>query len=129
MSYHRSLIAKLQQNGHWLVSGSPTSITLTKTFGKKTRKVVSVILEKEKDNTYTLAPIDYAYRSSISHFDYAGEEHRWARNKGFIKSLTTTLKAVGMWDFVKNKNTFIQVNENNPKAKKAAIRDELKTIL
>jgi hypothetical protein len=102
---------------------------LTKKFGKKLSKVVSVDIEKERDNMYVIAPIDYAFRSTISHFDYTGEEHRWARNKGFLKCLINSLKQAKIWDLIKNKDTFISVNTNNPKSNKAKIREQLRSIL
>lgn len=129
MSFHRSLIAKLQRQGRWLVSGSAHTITLTKKFGKKHGKVVSVNLSKETDGTYTVAPIDYEFRSTVSHFDYGAEEHRWARNKCFIRSLISSLKDVDIWDHVKNKDTFIQVNEHNTKVNKTMVKHQLQGLM
>jgi hypothetical protein len=129
MSYHRALIAKLQKQGRWLVSGSAHTITLTKKFGKKVGKVVSVNLAKEVDGTYTIAPIDYEFRSTVSHFDYVGEEHRWARNKTFIRSLIASLKDVDIWDHIKNKETFIQINAHNTKVNKTMVKNQLNSLI
>jgi hypothetical protein len=104
-------------------------ITLTKKFGKKVPKVISVDIEKERDNMYVIAPIDYAFRSTVSHFDYAGEEHRWARNKTFLKCLIHSLKQAKIWELIKNKDTFILVNTNNPKSNKSSVRSQLKSII
>jgi hypothetical protein len=129
MSYHKSFIANLQRQGRWLVTGSPSTIVLTKKFGKKSPKVISVTIEKERDNMYVIAPIDYAFRSTVSHFDYVGEEHRWARNKTFLKSLIHSLKQAKIWELIKNNDSFISVNAHNPKSNKTAVRNQLKTII
>ena len=129
MSFHRAMIGKLQTQGRWLVDSSAHSITLTKKFGKKTSKVISVALAKESDGTYTLAPIDYEFRSTVSHFDYVGEEHRWARNKCFIRSLISSLKDVGLWNYIRNRETFIQVNVNNKKVNKVMVKNQLKDLI
>lgn len=129
MSHHQALIAKLQRNGRWIVQGSAHAIEMTRQFGKKSEKVVTVVLEKESDGMYILAPINYAFRSTTSHFDYCGEEQRWARNKNYIKSLVSTLKQVEAWDMIRNKDTFIQINTNNPKANKAILKDQFSKLI
>ena len=125
MSYHRSLIAKLQRNGHWITTGSDHQITMTKKFG---HRVVSFILEKHKDGLYTIVPNGYAFTSILSHWDYVGEERRLARDKTIITSFVRTLKDVEMWDYITNQD-FVQVNSHNKKSNKKKIASELKDLI
>lgn len=81
-SSHKAFIMALQRDGHWLVSGwSATQMMLTKAFGGKRGTAVSVLLEANRSGLYTIEPVTYAFRSTISHFDYPTEEERRIRNK------------------------------------------------
>jgi hypothetical protein len=124
MSFHRSLIANLQRNGTWLITGTDHQITMTKKFGKR---VVEFILEKHKDGLYTIVPTGYEFSSAVSHWDYVNGERRLARNKTIITSFIRTLKAVKMWDYITNKD-FVRINPNNKKANIKKIETELSEL-
>lgn len=129
-STHKSFIAALQKDstqgkgrGHWLVSShSSSQIQLTKVFG---RTPVSVILERHLSGLYTIEPVTYAFKSTVSHFDYFTEEERRIRNKNVFKSLFQTLKRVKMWHGIENKESFIRVNTTNKKSNKDKVKREL----
>ena len=117
-SYHKAFIAALQKDGKWLVTGSNSEqIQIVKVFGGKKGTAVRVLLERTPSGYYTLNPVTYAFRSTVSHFDYAMEEERWIRNKNVFKSLVDTLKRVKMWDGIENKD-LIQINPKNKKVDK-----------
>jgi hypothetical protein len=111
---HRDAASSLQEKGHlkhWLIAleGS-NAIRLTKQFGSTT---VSTILLRNAEGMYDLQPFTYTFRSRISFFDYATPENRYARNQIFFYSLFRLLRDVNMWDIISNRDTFLQVNENN----------------
>lgn len=129
MGTHKAFIASFQRDGHWLVSGvTSTQIQLSKSFGRKQTKAVSVLLERNSSGRYSLTPVTYAFKASVSHFDYFMEEERWIRNKNVFRSLVKTLQRVKMWDGIDNKDSFIQVNPGNKKANKTKISNELKNL-
>ena len=53
---------------------------------------------------------------------------RWARNKGVFFSLIKSLKDVGMWDEVNNKD-FIVINSDNRRLNKFKVKNEFKAII
>jgi hypothetical protein len=127
---HRAFIAALQRDNKWLVTGqSATQIQLSKAFGSKKTTAVSVLLEKTPSGMYTLEPLDHAFKSTASHFDYPQEERRWIRNKGMIKSLVKTLKRVKLWDGIEDKENFIQINDHNKKSNKKRLQKEFKDLV
>jgi hypothetical protein len=127
---HRAFIAALQRDGRWLVTGQTlTQIQLTKVFGGKHGPAVSVLLEKTPSGMYTLEPLTYAFKSTVSHFDYFTEEERRIRNKNVFKSLIKTLKRVKLWDGIENSDTFIRINDKNKKSNKDKLRKEFKSFL
>ena len=71
-----------------------------------------------RDKTFELQSPTYQYYSKISHYDFKRPEARWTRDKGFLFSLITNLKASGFWDMISNKDFLIvnRMNKNsNPK--------------
>ena len=129
-SSHKAFIASLQRDGHWLVSGwSSTQMILTKVIGGKHGVAASVLLEANRSGMYTVSPATYAFRSTLSHFDYPTEEERRIRNKAMFKSLIRTLKRVGIWEGVENKDTFVRINHQNKKSNKNKLRHELSSFL
>jgi len=125
---HKAFIAALQRDNKWLVVGqSPTQIQLSKIFGGK--QAVSVLLEKTISGMYIMMPLTYAFKSTVSHFDYSSEEERRIRNKNVFKSLIKTLKRVKLWDGIENKNTFIHINDQNKKSNKNKLIKEFKDLV
>jgi hypothetical protein len=139
---HHDYAHELQEKGisrNWRVDISPASITLLKSitktiyssFRKKTiTSILSVDLIFDSDSKqYDLQPIKSSFRSQRSYFDYNAEEKRNVRDKTFFFQLFNLLKECAIWNCIRNKNTYIQINENNSifndkeKIKKFAINE------
>jgi len=121
---HRDAASELQDQGHlrhWHVSlAGSNGIRLAKQFGKQ---VVSCVLLRDENGLYDIQPFTYTFHSRISFFDYQTPENRYARNQLFFRSLFRLLRDANMWDIIANKDTFLQVNEEN-----AHIHDRAKEI-
>jgi len=128
MSSLNVYVERLRKLRGWIVECSANKVTLSKTLGKKKPKVISVAIEKERDGTFTVTPCVYKFSSTISHFTYSQDEMRWARNKGVFFSLIKSLKDVGMWDEVNNKD-FIVINSDNRRLNKFKVKNEFKAII
>jgi hypothetical protein len=117
---HQDTIASLLESGTsygWKIDSSPNSITAYKTILGKT---ISIVLEREPTG-YVLCPVEYRYQNKISYLDYGFEEQRWSRNKNILFAFINLLKRAGIWDLIKNKNSFLKVNESNKKTGKETI--------
>ena len=125
MSFHSSFIAKLQKDNHWHVEHDSSQIKLSKIIAGK---AVSIMLERQKNETYALSPVKNLFQSTTSHYDYAVPEERWIRNKGIFNNFVRTIKRVGMHEFI-DWSTFIKVNANNPNSDKKVVRAQLASLL
>jgi len=124
---HKAFIAAFQRDDKWLVSGQNGSqIRLTRAFNGT---AVTVLLERTLSGYYTIEPVTYAFKSTISHFDYTTDEDRRIRNKNVIKSLIRTLIKVKIWDGIENKESFIQINNKNKKSDKKKLTKEFNSFL
>lgn len=125
MSFHNSFIAKLQRDNRWHVEHDAGQIRLSRTIAGKN---VSIMLERQKNGTYTVNPVTNIFKSTTSHLEYFVPEERWVRNKNIFISFVRTIKRIKMYDFI-DWSTFIQVNENNPKSNKKSVKIQLASLL
>ena len=127
---HKCALEVLQEKGFvygWKVTGSATSISLYKPFGKR---VISADLIKENGG-YRLIPFKYPYKNRSCYFNYTSEEERWTRDKSFLISLTNLLKRCDVWDLIIDKENFIVVNKEcaHLNGQESKVKKILKEIL
>lgn len=128
-------LRQLQNKFGWLVDGSPNSIRLTKTVGGKPVTAVLIRRKDTKPPKYTLRPVQYPFRSYVSHFSYSEPENRSSRNKLAIFSVIKLLKEADVWEQVENaesyvvpNETFLAVNDRDSKERRKYKKEMQKTL-
>jgi len=122
------VVRYLRREESWMVSNiGSDEIKVVKTFGKKVKKSIEFRLICSKTGVYIKHP-NYIFYSTVSHFCSTEQDVRLSLNKTFLISIIKTLKKVGLWKSVVNKD-FIQVNLKNFKSNKAVVNKELKFLL
>ena len=102
-------------------------VKVLKQFGKGKPKVIAFVLVCVKDGVYLKHP-SYDFVSTVSHFKAVQTDKRLSLNKTYLKSIIRSLKALGLWEAVVNKD-FLEINKNNKKSDKGTVRKELYSLL
>lgn len=118
----------LNKDNSWIVvkSGQNT-LNIVKQFGKKTVKTINFSIVCLSKGLHIEHP-EYSFKSTVSHFSAIKEDKRLSLNKTFLRSIILSLKKLGVWDSVTNKD-FLQINKNNKKSDKSLVKKELKDLL
>jgi len=126
---NNGLVAKLRVDGAWFVEGSSSNIQLTKEFGRKNKKIISFLLQRQTNGKYYIEPVTYEFHSKLSHFDYCMPESRWSREKRFFKNIYALLQRTDTLQYVENADSFIKINNHNKKSDKGSVRGQLKSFI
>jgi hypothetical protein len=103
------------------------AIKVIKKFGRKKPRIIEFKIICEEKDLHFKHP-NYTFRNVTSHFSPIIDEKRISLNKTFLKSIIKSLKKVGVWQRIVNKE-FIQLNENNPRLDQRSVTEELRFLL
>lgn len=125
-----TVLKALQKDRELIISKSEkvkNEIEVIKIFGKANKKILLFKLVFTKKGIIIIHP-NYEFHSTVSHFCSTQRDIRLSLNKAYLKSIIRSLKKIGVWEAVINKD-FLQINKNNPKSNKAVINRELRKLL
>lgn len=129
---HTQIVHKLINENLWNVERRGIDIILRKAFGIKKQQIIGLTLKNTTSNSktrYRIEPLHYTFKSSTSHYNYFEPEDRWTRNKMFIKAAIKFLQNSEVWEYIENKKSFIQVNDNNTRLEEKDIVDTIQEEL
>lgn len=122
------LLKTLQEDTTWIaVKNGKDEVSVAKQFGKKKPKVIKFILICSREGIHLKHP-NYEFKSTVSHFCAIQKDVRLSLNKTFLTSIIKSLKNLGLWELIINKD-FLQINKNNAKSDKGLVGKELKNLL
>jgi hypothetical protein len=94
-------------------------LTLVKMVGKRP---VTIKLKSTGPESFWVENPERDDRCVNSFFDFVNTPKRVTRNKEIIRIFVKTLKEVGLWNFIENKD-FFAINTCNKKARKKVVQD------
>ncbi len=123
-----SLKKKLSGEKSWLIiNDGSDGVKVVKEFGIQKRKVIEFSLVCVSEGIYIKHP-HYEFRSTVSHYCSTQKDIRLSLNKTFLSSIIKTLRKIGLWEAIVNKD-FLQVNRDNSKSNKGVVKRELRRLL
>ena len=124
----KRILNKLSLEVTWLaIKSGGDSVKVVKQFGKAKIKIIEFVLTSVSEGIHIHHP-NYEFISKVSHFCAVEKDIRLSLNKTFLSSIIKSLKKVGLWEAVVNKD-FLKINKDNSKSNKKNVSHELKKLL